>query len=1182
MKLTRKITVALLAAVMAVTISAGLCMLKTAYAYTQSVNIVSAAGDGFAEQGTSYGVNDSFVYSATVNFNSGDAAALTFGGTEDGLWAFNIDRAGNSVKLLYFTASEDGYSAEELLVEDYIGNDKMTASERAIVEPKVKTVSSVSLKIVVTSEDGDVYLECYADGIRRFAYTDGCAEAAPLNIAAAFDRAYSGGNLGFNVCKADVSFTDILTGSHDYSYYTELYRNQFHYSPFSNWNNDPNGLVYYGGYYHLYYQHNPFDSVWSDMYWGHARSKDLIHWENLPVCLFPEKDGYDGCWGSGDGYMWSGSVRVYTRGESSAIDNADWFEGVTGLIGFYTRDGATQEQMIMSSDDGGLTWTKRTLIPSHEILDLGEDKVDCRDPKVFTYEYHGSTVYGMLLTGMSLNAVWFLKSDDLVSWSSAGVFYARVPLVNSDDTNGPECPDIAFMTADDGEELCVITLAGRGYIVGELGFDGDVFTFSINGQNAADMELDEVPVQQMDFGPDSYAAQTFYISEDSDSEYAGQIVSISWFSGVPGASASVDSGLLTQLRDGWNGGMTIPVIWGLTATDGGYVLTQTPVTKDSGENKTVVSMAADYAVAAGEDVFRNLSASVFEIDATISNPSGGAVYFRVRVGDGEYTEIGWNSEEGYYVDRTHTASGNVSLANYAARYTCATADSTELSFYILCDGGALEVFCGNGTAVFYLVVFWSPNSTGVSFISEADVTFTNLKISALSSAWNDGSGDVLSIGNDGVELDLSLCTYEDVLVYGSGTVSYRIAEGSSVATYMVTADGLRIFAESAGSAVIEVTCGSLTDYISVTVYGGEPDADLAFTDINSGAWYSSEDGYKGYTPSGDAFIFSEEEGTDFTYAARFTLSGVAAALVFRASADMSKYVIANYDDNAGLVKLWSSAGDSVEVSKKLSDLSGIVLTVQAYGRDIRVYLNDELIIEHTLSESAPLGGLFGLNVCEAEAQFTTVALTEGVNGQYSGGNVVWNHIDTSALTVVCRTLNNRTVDGGFWSADGRRITLSQNYMASLSSAGVYVFEVRGTDSLYVFEIDVLKVPEAVWEDMTLQENTNAVFFVGSLLSGTVKVNGEEIDGSLYKIDGMQLTVYASALSVGENEVTYADSLSAKVTVEAAELLEEGFNEGNASLIYTALFITVGAVIAAELAFIAVISLRKGRKDVGND
>lgn len=1193
-----------------------------ASAYTDTINITSASGDAFRSEGTVYGADESFVFSARLNFKGGHAAALTFGETEKGLWAFNMDRESNGVKILYFEKQEDGYAASELKREVFLGNDKMTNAEREKVNPLVKTAGSVHLKIVLKIKGKAAFIECYADGIRRFAYTDGSAPASDLDLNSAFgaDYSYKGGGIGFNVCNADVDFTDVYTGAEDDNAYNELYRNKVSYSPFSHWNNDPNGLVYYNGYYHLYYQHHPFGKTWGDMYWGHARSTDLLHWENLPVCLFPEREGVQGSFAQGDGYMWSGTARVYHKGESTVIDSERWFKNspslangeAAGIIIFYTRDGYWQDQMIASSDDGGLTWTKRRLIDTHTALGLhrGEKdgKPDCRDPKVFDFTNGSQKIYGMLVTGMATDDVWFLKSTDLVNWTAAGGFKARVPLVNSDKTNGPECPDIAKLTADDGSEKWVITLSGRGYLVGDLSFDGNSFKYTVNGTDVSSLPTAEPLVQQMDFGPDSYATQTFFTE---DGEYAGKTLSLSWFSGVPGAEASVNSGLLTELRDPWNCGMTIPVIWGLKKTADGYILTQTPVTKDKNTLKTVLASASNLEVEAGKNVLSGITASVFDIDAEISNPDGGAVYFRVRVGSGEYTEIGWNEEDGYYFDRTHTSDGNVTLPAYAGKY-CAVDNGKKigggekLSFYILVDDGGVQAFCGDGAAPFYAVTFAAPASVGMSFYSENAVTFDKLNINRFSTGWRETKpANYLLTGSDSLELDLTLCKYRDVAVSGSGGVSYSVSGGEAI-TYAVTESGIRVFAEQAGEAVIKAACGDKVQFISVKVYGGEADSDCGFNNVTAGDWYRDESGYIAKIKSGDGFIYSEREGADFFYSAKFDMkSGIAAALVFRAKADLSQYIIVNYDDKSeggkGLVKLWSSAGDDYRAVRKLGGLNDIVLAVSAQGNKIKVTLNGEVIRlskyvdgeevnkdvyapqdEVTLDGNAPKSGLFGLNICEAEVLFKCVSVTDDFNKGYAGGDIVWSHTDDTSFTIVNLDWNNRQVDGSFYTFEGRKVTLSQNYMASLPEGDkTYRLEVTGKNSRYILELNIGALPQAVWKDFSVQAGVSAVFYIGRG-TGAVKVNGQEIDPSLYKIEGERLTVYADAFVAGENTVSFGN-LSAKVTVNGTEVLAPHFNAGHWTEILTALFVIVGAVILAEGALIAVILLKKkGKEDGGND
>ena len=138
------------------------------YTAVENVNMQSST-DSFNLLETTYAVEDKFVYTATVSFESGVASGLAFGAEDNShYWVFNVDREANRVKLLYFTVEEGKTKAVELLTDYFIGNDKMTDSERRLVGSKVATVEKVQLKVVITPEDDGVYAEFYADNIRRF------------------------------------------------------------------------------------------------------------------------------------------------------------------------------------------------------------------------------------------------------------------------------------------------------------------------------------------------------------------------------------------------------------------------------------------------------------------------------------------------------------------------------------------------------------------------------------------------------------------------------------------------------------------------------------------------------------------------------------------------------------------------------------------------------------------------------------------------------------------------------------------------------------------------------------------------------------------------------------------------------------------------------------------------------
>lgn len=1179
-KYLRNIVLAGILAVVAAVCCALAFVISPLNAYAEGVDL-EGEGDNFLITDTEYGAEEKFVYTATANFKSGAAAGIVFGADENSKWVFNADRAANRVKLMYF--SPDGV---DVIREDwFIGNGKMTEGEKSLVNPKVNSARWIQLKVIVTPENGKVHAEFYADNIRRFAFDErGNDLTIDLNDLRE-GLTYSGGGTGFNCFNASVTFTDIYTGVSDYSYYTELYRQQYHFSQFAHWNNDPNGLVYFNGYYHLYYQTYPYthDSGaegWGDMYWGHARSKDLAHWELLPVCLFPDTEA-DG-WGGGNGYMWSGSAMVYRPGTSDAIDGFNWFPngGGTGLLGFYTRDGAMQDQVIMSSDDGGLSWTKRKTIPQ-STTGISDRKVSCRDPKVFPVLKEGETVtlWGMVVTGQETNQVWFFKSENLYDWTYAGEFKAY----------RPECPDLIELTADDGETYQVMTFTGRQYLVGKIGYDaakGHIIYSDLQGNSFGNMEIDEIPFQTMDYGPDSYATQSFYIDEGANS---GKKIAISWFSGVPDAPASINAGALGAVRKGWNGsGMTIPVEYGLKKSGAGYLLTQTPIVKDSASfEKTSIYSGVDKKIdAQSANVLADVNTHCFELEANISNPEEKPVYFRINMKGSEYTEVGWNAKEGYYISREHTGDAGLNLSNYRSRHTSGAVDGKELSFYILSDNGGVEVFCGGFTIPFYVLTFSSPYATKAQFIAESQVT-ASITVNEISSVWRDkevGEGEtVLYVEEENVELDRTLMPEREIIVYSTsgGETEWTVESGEGVVSVEKTEAGAKISALSAGTATIKVVCGNAVKTVNVTVHAGAVDSDIDFNSqgLVSGKWYVAADGLLGVQTAGDGFILSENSADDFTYSANFSLSGAAAAVVFRATADMGDYLIANYDDNGKIVKLWSPRGEIASAEATDIDVSDIILKVKAEGNRVTVFINGREVINAELSESEPTEGLFGLNVCAARVVFKSVALIVD-RYDYAGVTLTIGGEAEQAITAVYnRTQGNVKINPAFYTVNGRKLEILRSYFETLKTAGVYEFTAVGAISTFGFTVNVSQIPATEVGDVTIEYGCNAVIYIGNNKAEALAVNGTALtDG--YTVKSGAVIINADKLSVGENTVTINGGLTVKVTVKPREVSSTEEPTNNLALIIS-LSVTGGVLALGGAAAAATVIILRKKKN-GND
>ena len=240
------------------------------------------------------------------------------------------------------------------------------------------------------------------------------------------------------------------------SSYQELFRPQFHFTPAKNWMNDPNGLVYYKGEYHLFYQYNPFGSQWGHMSWGHAVSRDLVHWHELPVAI-PEQ---------GDELVFSGSAVVDKHNTSGLGTRAN-----PPMVAIYTAaKPGSQAQALAYSTDRGRTFKRYSGNP---VLDIGSGEF--RDPKVFWYA--PAHEWRMVVSKAVERKIAIYRSPNLKDWTHLSDFGP------ANATGGVwECPDL-FPLAVDGKRkqtkwVMIVNLnpgaiaggSGAQYFVGD--FDG--------------------------------------------------------------------------------------------------------------------------------------------------------------------------------------------------------------------------------------------------------------------------------------------------------------------------------------------------------------------------------------------------------------------------------------------------------------------------------------------------------------------------------------------------------------------------------------------------------------------------------------------------------------------------------------------------------------------------------------
>lgn len=475
---------------------------------------------------------------------------------------------------------------------------------------------------------------------------------------------------------------------------TPQWRPVYHFTPAKNWTNDPNGLLYMNGEYHLYNQQNPYENKWGHMSWGHATSKDLIHWKHLPVAI-PEviKNG-DTTW------IFSGSA-VLDKNNTSGFckDGGCVVAAYTG----HSPNRRNQSQYIAYSNDGGMTFTDYERNP---VIDL--KKQDFRDPNVFWYEPAKYWV-------MTVVVPWeykaqFYKSTDLKNWTLLSEF-VRQGYVGS----AWECPFLIQLPVEGSNTkkwVLAISAAGgeRGvfesYYVGE--FDGKEF----KNDNPAEKIL------PLDYGDTHYAAIPWNNLPGKEKTYIG------WM--IPNPEPTYP----------WRGQMSIARDLSLKQTKDGYRIVQQPaavITKnlDKLSNNQITKLSNTKL--SGQEKTIAIKGNAYWLDAELSVEPGTIAGFKVaqqKDGDKTIAEtvISYDAaNKQVIVDRTNAGGGKVNT-NRLKQSMPVESDGKTIRLTILMDKSSLEVFVNNGEAALTTYIYPGENSDGIAaFATGGTATIKTLK-----------------------------------------------------------------------------------------------------------------------------------------------------------------------------------------------------------------------------------------------------------------------------------------------------------------------------------------------------------------------------------------------------------------------------------------------------------------------
>ncbi len=500
--------------------------------------------------------------------------------------------------------------------------------------------------------------------------------------------------------------------------YQDAHRPQFHFSPKEKWMNDPNGMVYYEGEYHLFYQYYPDSTVWGPMHWGHAVSPDMVNWEHLPIALYPDKLGY----------IFSGSAVVDWKNTSGFGK-----DGQPPLIAMFTHHEPEGEktdakdfqyQSIAYSNDKGRTWTK---YEGNPVIPNTNNIRDFRDPKVMWDATHNQ----WLMVLAAKDRLQFWGSADLKNWkhlSDWGNQYG--------DRKGVwECPEIFPMQIEGTEETKWVVLlsinpgsfnggSGTQYFVGD--FDGKNFTidskFGKDIQNGKGVWID--------YGRDNYAGVSWSDVPKED----GRRLFMGWMSNWDYAQIVP--------TEKWRSAMTLPRSLSLHNTKNGYRLQSQPV-KELEQLRTETFALKAQTVSDKmvlTDKFKINAAQtelVLEIDLKMTT----AQEFGIELmnDQGEMYKVGYDLKTNrFFSDRR--ASGDLSFSEKFAKeihYSTAHIMKDKLKIHLFLDAASAEMFGDNGAIVMTDIFFPTEDFNKMTiYATGGTVALIEGEVHNLNAIWN--------------------------------------------------------------------------------------------------------------------------------------------------------------------------------------------------------------------------------------------------------------------------------------------------------------------------------------------------------------------------------------------------------------------------------------------------------------
>lgn len=479
--------------------------------------------------------------------------------------------------------------------------------------------------------------------------------------------------------------------------YHEQFRPQVHFSPMQKWMNDPNGLVYFNKIYHLFFQYYPDSTIWGPMHWGHAISKDLVHWKQQPIALYPDSLGY----------IYSGSVIV-----DSANTSGFGKDGIIPLVAIFThsnpirrKEGKNnyQYQSLAYSLDDGHSWTKYAGNP---VLKNPGIK-DFRDPKVRWFKPSKRWI----MTLATKDRVTFYSSADLKEWVKESEFGQEL------GAHGGvwECPDL-FPLDYKGQTIWVLLVS-----VNPGGPNGGSATqYFVGNFDGKNFVAHDSSTRWIDYGTDDYAGVTWsntgerriFIGWMSNWQYANKVPTLSWRSA-----------------------MTLPRELNIEKVNRNYLLISKPIDEFNKLKSNVI-------------VFKNIILKKeFDLSEKIKKPED---QFQISISweqlkhfdilfsnsMGEELVVGYDKNANqFFIDRTRSGETEFEK-DFAKKITAPRLSHKEKGkLTLVMDASSVELFADDGLTVMTAIFFPHEIYNAIKITSSNNFLITKLEYWRLKGIW---------------------------------------------------------------------------------------------------------------------------------------------------------------------------------------------------------------------------------------------------------------------------------------------------------------------------------------------------------------------------------------------------------------------------------------------------------------